>query len=366
LCQIFIYLAQNIVATRYRVRPAAFDLMKQTFYAETRERAFAQSTVPIGTIGTIDMETRATQEYAYWRHLDANGNAVREYLGSANNLDAVKTIEQRRDELAEWRALATAARELRALGFSFADQLAATVLGAIFNAGLFSGGGVLVGSHAYAAILNGLGYREPSNYLTEDIDIARAEKIKLTTTADMSWHALLNTSGLKFLAVPELKRGNPSTSHKVAGHALRVDLLVASRRSMIENAPIPELDTHATALPNLSYLLGGERFDGLILAKDKAIPVRVPSPSRFAVHKLLVANLRPRAQAAKRTKDLKQAGAIACALFDAGHERELAEAVSELGVTRRRETKVSLEKLITGFLREEHSQCAAFLAGIFR
>jgi hypothetical protein len=364
------FFGTKLVATKFRVRPAAFDLMKQTFYAETRERASVQTAVPIGTIGTIDTETRAGHQYAYWRYLDANGLAVREYIGGANREETANTIQSRTDELADWKALATASKELRALGFSFADQPAATVLGAIFNAGLFGGGAVLIGSHAYAAILNGLGYREPANYLTEDVDIARAEKIKLATEVKKSWHDVLSGSGLKFLPVPELKRGlkrgDPPTNYKVAGKALRVDLLAPSRRSVIENVPIPELDANATALPHLGHLLGGDRFDGIILAKDKVVPVRLPSPSRFCVNKLIVAGLRPRAQATKRLKDLKQAGSIACALFDAGYEQELNAAVGELSAIRRREAIVSLEKLLNEFLRHEHSQCATFLIEIFK
>jgi hypothetical protein len=340
--------------------------MKQTFYAETRERASVQNAVPIGTIGMIDTETRAGKQYAYWRHLDANGVAVRDYIGSASREEIVDTIHARAAEIAEWKALATASKELRTLGFSFADQSAATILGAIFNAGLFSGGAVLIGSHAYTAILNGLGYREPANYLTEDIDIARAEKIKLATEIKKSWHDILNGSGLKFLPVPELKRGDPPTSYKVTGKALRVDLLVSSRSRAIENVPIPELDTNATALPHLGYLLGGDRFHGIILAKDKVVPVRLPSPSRFCIHKLVVAGLRPSAQATKRLKDLKQAGAIACALFDAGYEHELTAAAGALSVVRRREAKVSLEKLLNEFMHHEHPECATLLMRIFK
>jgi hypothetical protein len=353
------------VAAKFRVRPIVFDLMKQTFYAETRERASAQTAVPIGTIGTIDTETRAGKQYAYWRHLDANGTAIRDYIGSASSEEIVDTILTRTAEIADWKALATAAKELRALGFSFADQSAATVLGAIFNAGLFGGGAVLIGSHAYAAILNGLGYREPANYLTEDIDIARAERIKLATEEKKSWYDVLSGSGLKLLPVPELKRGNPPTSYKVAGKALRVDLLVSSRRRTIENVPISELDANATALPHLDYLLGGDRFDGIILAKDKVVPVRLPSPSRFCIHKLVVASLRPRAQAAKRLKDLKQAGSIACALFDTGYEQELTLAADELSATARREAKASLETLLCEWLQDEHPHCATLLTEIF-
>jgi hypothetical protein len=340
--------------------------MKQTFYAEARERAYAQASVPIGTVGNIDVELRAGHEYVYWRHVDANGTAVREYLGSEGDAKAAKTIERRIAELSDWRALATAARELRALGFSYADPLAGTVMGAMFNAGLFSGGGMLIGSHAYAAILNGLGFREPINYLTEDIDIARVEKIKLAANTGATWHGVLSSSGLNFLPVPELRRGDPPTSYKVAGKALRVDLLAPSRRNVIDNVSVPELGTNATALPDLSYLLGGPQNDGIIIAKEKVIPARLPSPARFCVHKLVVAGLRPRAQTSKRIKDIRQSGAIACALFDSGSEEELAEAVSELTATMRKTAIASLEKLNDDFLHDEHPNCAFLLLDAFK
>jgi hypothetical protein len=110
-----------------------------------------------------------------------------------------------------------------------------------------------------------------------------------------------------FLPVPPLNPRHPSTAFKVRGSALRVDLLTPAQRSN-QTAPvlIPRLNAAAQPLWHLDYLI--ERPERAAVVDGGGILVNVPSPARFALHKLLTARARPVTSQAKVDKDLSQAG----------------------------------------------------------
>lgn len=78
--------------------------------------------------------------------------------------------------------------------------------------------------------------------------------------------------------------------------------------------PVPELGAHAKGLPYLAYLLG-VTHELPALSPHGVVMVRVPIPERFAVHKLIVSQLRSTASA-KPEKDLRQAATLIEALAD--------------------------------------------------
>lgn len=80
----------------------------------------------------------------------------------------------------------------------------------------------------------------------------------------------------------------------------------------VHNLPVPELRAYAQALPYLGYLLGVTQMSTLI-AREGCCPIRVPIPERFALHKLVVSQIRTNLSA-KSHKDILQASAIIDAL----------------------------------------------------
>lgn len=88
-----------------------------------------------------------------------------------------------------------------------------------------------------------------------------------------------------------------------------------------------ELKSHAIGLPYLSYLLE-ESQQTALLAREGACTVRVPLPERFAVHKLIVSQLRA-GRTAKTDKDLHQACVLAAVLGDL-HPGALEDAVAQV------------------------------------
>ena len=347
------------------VRPEAFDLAKITIYANALDLALAQLRVPVGTIGSFAEETRSGHSYWYRRYFDANGIQKRVYIGAADSAVDRAPIETEQNIFDDWKQLAKMSKDLRALGFAYADTNSAATLAALHNAGIFAGGGQLVGSHAYGALLNGLGCRESANYLTEDIDVARGKTIKLAGEAMGRWKRILADTGLRFNAVPDINRKNPTTTYKVVGQRLRVDLLTPSKQAGDEILPIPELDTHAAALPYLEYLVAGESVMSVVLAKDKILPVRVPTPERFCVHKLLLSTLRSAGFATKAAKDRKQAGSLVCALVDADRSLELIAAIKDLPKAIRKKTGDAARRLVEQHLLIDYPEGAALLLATF-
>ncbi|MEX4004848.1 GSU2403 family nucleotidyltransferase fold protein [Paraburkholderia sp. EG285A] len=92
---------------------------------------------------------------------------------------------------------------------------------------------MLVGSHAYAVLLNGLGIKALA-YETENIDIARARQLALQGVPSGGLLEILKETGIDFVPVPGFNRGDPSTSFEQAGRTrfhidLRPNHIFASR-----------------------------------------------------------------------------------------------------------------------------------------
>jgi hypothetical protein len=57
-----------------------------------------------------------------------------------------------RAEIAEFAAIADYSRTLRRIGYHSADNSTVLTVAALFNAGVFAGGGVSIGTHAFGEI----------------------------------------------------------------------------------------------------------------------------------------------------------------------------------------------------------------------
>jgi hypothetical protein len=178
------------------------------------------------------------------------------------------------------------------------------------DAAVFQLDGVLVGTHAFVALGNMLGVRwSGAGIRTEDINIAGEHALAVAVprlTADAP--RVLESLEMGFFPVPGLSPRQASTSFKVRGHALRVDLLTPQVGSRTSPVPIARFHAVAQPLPYLGYLI--EQPLQAALVAGSGILVNVPPPARFALHKLVVARTRPATQQTKRGKDLDQAAQL--------------------------------------------------------
>ena len=66
-----------------------------------------------------------------------------------------------------------------------------------------------------------------------------------------------------------------------------------------------------------------------MLSKEGACIVNIPSPERYAVHKLIIYGERPVSERSKANKDLGQAAAIFKVLFEGGNANLVRDAWSD-------------------------------------
>ena len=118
-----------------------------------------------------------------------------------------------------------------------------------------------------------------------------------------------------FLPVPPLDHKHPSTSFKVRGQSLRVDLLCPKRGASDDPVFIRRFNAAAQPLAYLDYVL--QMPERALFIDGGATLINVPAPARFAFHKLLVASLRPATFQTKAEKDVMQAAQVLEALIDA-------------------------------------------------
>lgn len=273
----------------------------------------AKAGVPVfpGSPGTISKrKNQHGVEFYVRRYYGEDGTQKEIYLGLAS--DSEKKVGELTARISEVKAMVPEIRLLIREGFQAADQKTYATLASLHLNGLFAAGATLVGSHAFGVIMNQMGFRVAA-YSTEDIDVARREALAFEKIPDKSFLEMLRDSGIHFVEVPALDRKQASSSFKQQGKSrFHVDLLVPSPDSEIRTVPVPELKAHATALPFLAYLLGRTQMSTL-LSPEGCCPVRVPVAERFAVHKLIVSQLRTNRDA-KSDKDISQAAAVLAAL----------------------------------------------------
>ncbi len=170
------------------------------------------------------------------------------------------------------------------------------------------GHAVLVGTHAFSAIGNLLGVRWSSLARTQDLDVAADSDIDIAVPRpELSLPDVLEALEMGFIPVPSLDPRSASTSFRVRGQELRVDLLTPLRgRAKGKPVFVPALNANAQPLRFLDYLLE-ESLAVPVFSRAHVSLVNVPEPARFALHKLLVSESRDVGFATKAEKDRRQA-----------------------------------------------------------
>lgn len=288
----------------------------QTLYGELVERLVAlEARRSIGSVsGCFVTKEVKGESYSYFQVSDPGGAKRQIYLGRKDAvLDrvAARHRTERGDRAADEASVRRVCSILRAGGALATDAASARVLRGLADAGVFRLEGVLVGTHAFVVLGNVLGARWSGAWLrTQDIDIA-AEAAMSVAVRDAAGDvpATLEALEMGFLPVPQLDPRSPSTSFKVRGQGLRLDLVTPAPNPR-RTAPValPRLKAAAQPLPFLDFLV--QRPVRAAVVNGGGILVNVPDPARFAFHKLIVAGARGAFLHVKRDKDLHQAGQI--------------------------------------------------------
>lgn len=267
---------------------------------------------PLSDGSNISFKAKTVNGKRYWYLYISLGSSRREhYLGE----ETTELLDRIADEREAWESNRDD-RELRArlVGMLVAGGMTPTprdegkVLALLERSGVFLAGGTLVGTVAFRAYANMLGVKWPSAPKTQDIDIA-VDTVPVALPRDrkpIRLGQLVLDSGMGFFEVPALDRKRPSTSYQIRGREFRVDVLAPMRGRETERpVRLDNFDTYAQPVRFLDYLL--EDKQAAVLLFGHGIMVNVPSPSRFALHKCAVSQMRTVAFATKAAKDLDQA-----------------------------------------------------------
>jgi hypothetical protein len=287
------------------------DPSTHALYAEFLDRLRIQEAHrSVGDVpGSFVTKKLGGRDYYYFQFSKPGGVTQQVYLGektpSLEKLLAAFTRERPLKER-EREGLRRLCTQLRAGGAIATSHPVARVLEALADSGIFRSGGVVIGTHAFATLGNLLGASWPVRALqTLDVDLALPPLGVLLPGGPANIPDTLTKLEMGFLPVPPLNHKQPSSSFKVRGEALRVDILTPIRGSKVKIVSLPQFNTGASGLPYLDYLME-DAVEGGIIAGD-GILVRVPSPVRFAFHKLLISQLRSSADLIRSSKDVTQA-----------------------------------------------------------
>jgi hypothetical protein len=303
----------------------------QTLYAELLERLLAQSARrALGKApGTFTTKAVSGETYVYFQYSEPGGKTRQLYLGKKSP-ELEKLAERFKKERPESERESAdierlCAQVLAGGGWSMGTG-PARVLKTFADAGVFQAGAVLVGTHAFGLVGSLLGVKWlGANLRTEDLDLAAVSLAASPDALSADAPKALERLEMGFLPVPALDHRHASTSFKVRGKSLRVDFLAPGKAG--KPVPLPSLATNAQPLPYMDYLI--ENPAQAAVLDSGGFLALVPSPSRFALHKIIVASERPTSQETKAAKDLAQAAQILEYLAEArpGDLRLAAEAL---------------------------------------
>lgn len=312
----------------------AVDLVYRTMYAELVQRcldaAFETDFPTTGNFVKVPVK-----DNIYWYFEETQPTKTRRYVGPDSDLEIAKRVEsfrQIKDDLRARRKLVSTL--VREAGLTKPERFTGDIVEALGKAGIFRLRGALVGTVAFQSYAGYLGVKLPGAALqTGDADFAQFHSVSAAVEDSLPpILEILREVDKTFREIPH--RSDP-------GHATQFENATRHKVEFLTpNTGSDEYADHATPMPPL----GGASAQPLrfldflirepirtVLLHRSGVPVLVPSPERYAVHKRTVASRRQNDAngVAKREKDVHQASLLVEALEATRREDDLAMAFSE-------------------------------------
>ncbi len=306
-----------------------------TLYAELAQRALDGSfTSEFSTDGRfITQESRGRR---YWYFDTGSGQGKKRlYVGPVDDPEISRRVDDFKNLKADVRArrklVSTLVREAY---LPRPEQKSGEVVRVLAEAGFFRLRGVLVGTVAYQCYPALLGVRLPDTAMqTADADFAQFHAIS-SEVGDATEPIVDKLQELDptFRAVPHRHDGRFSTQI-VSQDGYRVDFLTPNTGSddyTGHPAPMQSLSgMSAEPLRYRDFLI--HQPERAVVLHAEGIPILVPAPERFGVHKLIVGTERRTLGTAsvKSGKDRAQALSIFMAMIETRRTDALADAYME-------------------------------------
>ncbi|WP_429024028.1 nucleotidyltransferase family protein [Bradyrhizobium sp. I1.14.4] len=313
------------------------DIIYQTLYSELVQRSLDDSFVSeFSASGRfVAVEVKGKKYWYFDTPKPEGAGQNRRYVGPVGDQEITKRVEAFKDLKADLkgrrRLVSTLTREAylpRPL------PTAGQVVEELAKAGFFRMRGVLVGTVAYQCYSAVLGRRLDAVAMqTGDADFAQFHEISVAIKDSMPpILEVLRKVDPTFREVPSQADGRVSTQF-TSRDKFKVEFLTPNQGSDDQAGkpvPMPALGG-AAALPLrfLDYLI--YQPIRAVLLHGPGVPVLIPSPERYAIHKLIVGSRRKedRDATAKSAKDRLQAQSIIEAMIANRQHADLAAAYTE-------------------------------------
>lgn len=289
-----------------RHKPDSFNLQ----YAELLDRAI-HTHAPNAQGLQFVRKKQGTRVYWYLQH--TLGRHKKQYYLGPDSPELSRRIEQQKDR---WEQAVPELEERERLvamclagGGTPLPHVAYKFFKALEQEGIFLAGALVVGSFAFQAYGNMLGVDwESAAAQTMDMDIAGGHTMLALPAKSRSVDETLLAVDSSLNAVPSLVRNSPETSFQLSyrGSTFRIDLLTPmTGPTSSKPRRVRGFDAYAKPVRFLDYLL--DDVQQAVLLHKEGVLVNVPTPARYALHKLVVAHRRPAAEQMKARKDKRQA-----------------------------------------------------------
>jgi len=279
------------------MRPVPLNVM--TLYADLAQRLGLQDVRP----GSISTKTVDGKKYLYAVERDGQAR-IQRFLGPAGSDAAKEDAERIRQASVQARELRNTVTLLKNARIPRPSALLGRILEVIANAGLFQRGVTLVGTAAYQTYSCIVGsYLPAATLTTNDVDLSLAEFVAAAEEEDIGAILRRADSTIKphWFAEDKLPRVFK------AQNGFTVDFLTRLGHGKQAGKPVLVKSLGCAAIPLSFQEYPVEETIEAVALHGTGVLVRVPTPIRFAVHKLIVAQRRRGTDTTKKQKDLMQA-----------------------------------------------------------
>ncbi len=279
---------------------------EQTLFAE-----LVQQVETAGPAGTVYTRERDGIEY-YYAKMPVGVGRIDTFIGKVGEEEAETQVAELKRGMEQARERRRLVGLLRRSGFAAPHRTIGATLDAISHAGLFKNGAVLVGTTAYMMSEPLVGRKLPEpTLMTGDLDLATAN-LALRAEPPERLETIIKRGDPTFAPVLHIRPNEPPSRFRTADGFL-LDLITPTRsRTDVNPMPMNELDAGAAPLQYMDWLIADPV--PTVALWGSGVPINIPQPARFAVHKLILAQKRDVGSRAKRRKDLAQADALIEAL----------------------------------------------------
>jgi hypothetical protein len=292
------------------------DLEQRTHDADFTEQ-FDPHARTLGTEkGSFKKMKRHNKFYWYWSRREAR-TVTNKYVGPVTDKQISDRVAKFQDLKNDFDQRRQIVRSLIAAGLLATDYVSGEVVAALCRAGFFRLRGVLIGTTAYQCYSGVLGVVLPNAAIrTQDADFAQFFAIaNMIDDAIPSILDVLRNVDPTFGPVPHITGGLAATAFANRDR-YKVEFLTPNRGSddyTGKPAPMGALGgASAEPLRFLDFLIRNPIKS--VVLHEAAVPVTIPTPERYAIHKLIVSERR-HADSSKIDKDVIQVAS----LIDAMH-----------------------------------------------